>query len=246
VLVALAAIAAVACAPTKKGPPGPRVMLVGDSIGFDLGDPLAFAIGARGWAFHPAAFPGCGVVRGVFADFEGNPPPQAAFDCDAAIWGVHDAQVSEFGPSVVLWASIHEDLARYVDGGYYAPGHWPLPPPGIFGEDGDNKLLALIDEKRAQFTRSGARLVFVTMPPPVITTFEHHERVAHLNDLLKRFVISHPGDTALIDLAALACPPAGLPPCPAGVGGIQLRGPDGVHFTPAGASWAAQQIAARL
>ena len=252
VVALLAVMTASACAPTKKGGPGPRVMLVGDSIGADLAAPLAFAFGARGWAFHPAAQPGCAIVRGVSSDFHGTPPPQAAFACDQAIWGVHETKIDDFRPSVVLWFSFIEEWGRYVDNHWYAPGPWPLPfppiypgaTPGTSGTGGDLKILDLINEKRAQFTQHGAKLVFVTMPPPATDSENHGARVAHLNQLLKQFVLAHPADTALIDLATIACPPAGQV-CPTVIDGIHMR-PDLYHFSPAGASWMVNNIVAHL
>jgi hypothetical protein len=255
VLALVAVLTASACAPTKKGAPGPRIMLVGDSIAHSVQGYVALEVARRGWAFEPSAQQGCSIVRGVSSDFFGTPPPQAAFACDQAMWGVHEDKVDAFRPSVVLWFSFIEEWGRYVDNHWFAPGPWPLPlepryegaTGGTSFAGGDAKILELIEEKRAQFTQHGAKLVFVTMPPPVHPDAfpDHGPRVVHLNNLLKQFVVNHPADTALIDLASIACPPAGQQ-CSHIIAGINMR-PDLYHFNnPQGAEWVAARIVERL
>ena len=240
-VTALVVLTAAGCAPLKGGGQRNRVMLVGDSVAHSVTPELAWSFGARGWAFEPAAQQGCGVVRGVIADLLGV-PLFWAHACEGAIWNMHEYRVDTFRPSVVLWFGYLEEWPRHVDGGVYSPGPWAVPS-AITGQPADEKILALIEEKWAQFTRYGAKVVFVTMPPPAT---EHAERAAHLNNnLLKRFVLEHPGSTALIDLAAMACPPTGTPPCPTVVDGIELR-PDSVHFSPAGAGWVAEHVVPHL
>jgi SGNH domain (fused to AT3 domains) len=241
-LAAILVVAAAACAPAKKGPPGPRVMLVGDSIAHSMQGHLAFAVGARGWGFEPSAQQGCSVVRGVITDFVGGPLP-SAHPCDQAMWGVHQEKVDRFRPSVVVWLDFFEVFPRLVDGGYFTPGTVGGPAGSTTGAAADAKILQLIEEKRVQFTAHGAKLVFVTVPPPPPgedTLDMHRLRIPHLNGLLRTFVIEHPGTTALIDLAALACPPNGQA-CPPS----NLR-TDGFHFSGTGAKFAAEQIVARL
>jgi SGNH domain (fused to AT3 domains) len=239
----LAVATAAGCAPTKKGAPSPRVLVVGDSVGASVQDALDFSFSARGWPFSRAAVLGCGVIEGVLSDLAGAPLPWA-HSCVGSVWGLHDDRVERFRPSVVLWISYLEEWPRYLtDGKFVSPGEWQLPPPdGIYGRAADEVVLALIEQKRLQLTRHGAKLVFVTLPPPLT---EHDVRAAHLNNLLKEFVLDHPADTALIDLAPRACPPTGQPPCPRVVDGIELR-PDDVHFSSAGASWVANQIVPQL
>ncbi|MDQ1477078.1 MAG: hypothetical protein QOE62_2307, partial [Actinomycetota bacterium] len=60
-----------------------------------------------------------------------------------------------------------------------------------------------------------------------------------LNALLRRFRARHPDQVTLVDLAAMLCPQG--PPCPERVDGLQAR-PDGRHFTPRAATWAARWI----
>jgi hypothetical protein len=60
-----------------------------------------------------------------------------------------------------------------------------------------------------------------------------------LNALLRRFRARHQSQVSLVDLATKLCP-AG-PPCPERVEGLHAR-PDGRHFTPTAATWAARWI----
>jgi len=242
-VAALAMVTAAACTPVKGQLGGhPRTMLVGDSIAHSIQGHLAFSFAARGRAFEPSAQLGCSVVRGVITDFQGGPLPSAN-PCNEAMWGVHQTKVDTFRPDVVLWLDFFEGFPRQLEDGYFTPGTFPAPPGSISGPTADARILQLIEEKRAQFTAHGAVLVFVTVPPPPPgqdTPDQHRLRIPHLNNLLKRFVLEHPGTTALIDLAAIACPPAGESCPPSG-----LR-TDGFHFSSDGATWAAEQILARL
>ncbi|MGQ0803233.1 MAG: SGNH hydrolase domain-containing protein [Actinomycetota bacterium] len=243
--------AASACAPLK-GPSGnPRVMLVGDSIPYQMAPVFGAKFASSGAAMDNATQSGCGVVRGVISDFEGNTYPWS-FTCNDAAGAIHEDHLNRFRPHIVLWLGIVETFARYLpEGGWYAPGPWPLPSPnalgyqgGISGTAADLKLFQLIEEKRGQFEAKGARIVFLTMPPP-LATFDHRDqRTAHLNSLLKQYVNAHP-QAKLIDFASMACPPAGQPPCPAFVDGIQLR-PDGFHFSAGGAAWAADLLVPKV
>ena len=60
-----------------------------------------------------------------------------------------------------------------------------------------------------------------------------------LNALLRRFQARHRSRVSLVDLATKLCP--GGPPCPERVEGLHAR-PDGRHFTPTAATWAARWI----
>ena len=60
-----------------------------------------------------------------------------------------------------------------------------------------------------------------------------------LNRLLRDFATSHAGSVTLVDLAARVC--SSGPPCPEDVEGLHAR-PDGRHFTPTAAVWAARYV----
>ena len=64
-----------------------------------------------------------------------------------------------------------------------------------------------------------------------------------LNALLRRFQARHPDQVTLVDLATKLCPSG--PPCPEKVDGLHAR-PDGRHFTPAAATWAARWILTQI
>jgi hypothetical protein len=247
VAVAIAVASAAGCAAAKKGPPPARngVLLVGDSFADNVSAPLASELAARQRPFQSAAVPGCSVVRGVTTDDNGV-TLQGAEACDRAVWPLHQDKIDTFAPSVVLWLAAQEIWGRRVDGGWYIPGEFG-PESAVNGAEGDAKLLELIEAKRAQLTSRGAKLVIVTMPPPVGPTEGLAPRFVHLNDLLRRFVLANGRTTAMIDLAQVACPSAAQAPCPEFVDGVQLRASvDGAHFTPQGAAWAARRISAAL
>jgi hypothetical protein len=99
-----------------------------------------------------------------------------------------------------------------------------------------------------QLTAGGAHVFMVTeaapAPNPAQGT-ETFDRAAddasygRLNVLLRDFAASHADSVTLVDLAARVCP-AG-PPCPEDVEGLHAR-PDGRHFTPTAAVWAARYV----
>jgi hypothetical protein len=239
--LAVAFAVSAACAPTKKGPPHPRILLVGDSIAEGFASSLQGAVGGR--PFESAAIRGCGILRGRIADFQGTEVPWAEA-CDAVTWGRHEEFLDRFQPDIVVWLSIIEIQPRRVDGDLYTPTGPNLSGPGIAGTAGDAKILELMDEAWGHLTSHGARLVVLTMPPPE-SPFEDakDERTEWLNVLLKTFASRHPENTRLIDLAAIACPPAGETPCPVVVDGIRIRlDVTRVHFSPEGAAWAAARV----
>jgi hypothetical protein len=101
VLAALAlVVTASACAPTKKGPPSPRIMLVGDSVADSVAPELEAAFDARGRVFQPAAVKGCAVVRGLVAILDGQQLPWAQA-CEPAVGNMHQEAVNAFRPTYV-------------------------------------------------------------------------------------------------------------------------------------------------
>jgi hypothetical protein len=175
---------------------------------------------------------GCGVLRGYLYSFNGR----ALIPCD--LGGLHVERVAAFRPDVVLWFQIVDLYGQAVDGAIYASSSFPVPTGWVNGPNGDTRILALMEEKLP----SSPPTARARHHRPTPSTTNHPDRVAHLNQLMKSFVANHPGDTAFVDLAALACPPAGQRPCQAVVDGIQLRQPDGHHFSPEGAVWAADRM----
>jgi hypothetical protein len=232
----VAVLAATACAPVKSGPPTGGVLMVGDSISFELTPALHVEVGARGRPFNSASIPGCSVIRGRPA--LDDPPFYTPFDwapvCDN-VWGAHEEHLYRFRPRAVVWLSIIETYPRWVDGLILDP--YPQTPVT------DDWLNQLTEDAYRHLTAYGGGLVIVTMPPATNPKDDLPTRMNLLNHRLRQFVASHP-DVGLVDLADMACP--GGPPCPEYVGNIYLREPDGIHFSDEGAAWAAAVIGPRV
>lgn len=241
VAVILAAGAAAACAPLKGGGGRPRVLLVGDSIADGLAPALGGALGGR--PFESAALSGCGIVRGRTYNWDGTEHGYAAA-CDGIVWSRHEDYLRVHRPDIVVWLGIVELLPRGVDFSLYTPGTLPAPPGSITGAAADAKLLDLMNEAWGHLTSKGARLAILTMPPPTTSDNFIDQRTAHLNSLLKQFAGQHPENTAVFDLAAFVCPPAGQPPCPEQLDGVTIRKSDfHTHFTSEAAALVAPVIA---
>lgn len=108
--------------------------------------------------------------------------------------------------------------------------------------EGDAAVLAAMHAARSQLVAGGAQLVLVLNPPPgpeaspPAVLGNDPMRVAHLNGLLEVFAARH-GDVSVVDPTGQICPQL---PCPAKVGGAQVRTDDGRHFTTAGATLVAR------
>ena len=222
-----------ACAPTKGSGSGTRIMLVGDSSADSIGDALLYAFTASGRPFKDVSQGGCPIVQGRVLQVDGTELPWGQI-CENAIYRAHQENLDQFRPNVVLWFGIFESYPRSVNGTTYF--HYPPNP------EGDALLWALIEEKWRQFTAAGATLVFLTYPPPPVTRDALPERALYLNEIFRQFADTHAG-AEIIDLSAMVCP-TGVP-CLQIIDGITMR-PDGVHFSPEGASWVAARIASLL
>jgi len=109
-------------------------------------------------------------------------------------------------------------------------------------------ITARMEGRVQQLTANGARVFMVTEAAPApnpaqgTETFDREADDAsygRLNRLLRDFAASHPDSVTLVDLAARVCPNG--PPCPENVEGLHAR-PDGRHFTPTAAVWAARYV----
>ncbi len=109
-----------------------------------------------------------------------------------------------------------------------------------------------MDAALARLTAGGARVVMVTEAAPApnpaqgtqtTSTKADNDGYVRLNALLRRFQARHRSQVTLVDLASKLCPSG--PPCPEIVDGLHAR-PDGRHFTPTAATWAARWILTQI
>src|SRR4051794_23070078 len=215
-----------------------RVLVVGDSVACSFYTGLAAVGEAAGITVDQGSVVGCGVVSGEVEETNGEHAMQGMEICDALVERTVSRALARSNPDVVLWVSSWERFNLRVAGRTIAAG----------SPNGDAVLLERMEEARRRLTANGARLAFVTVPPGtegsalgarVVENRDADRRVEHLNDLLGRFAARHASCTYVVDLARRVCP-HGIP-CGPAVDGRRPR-PDGAHFSPAGASWAAEWL----
>jgi hypothetical protein len=149
--------------------------------------------------------------------------------------------VQRVRPDVVIWLSSWETADRIVDGQQFQ----------MDSPDGMAKTTQLIDETVGRLTSTGARVGFLTIAPTLPTlvygspTPEATHRVLLLDQLLEDYASTHPARAFVVPLAQQYCP--GLKDCPQKtLTGIDIRNPDGKHFSPQGAAWLAPWILDQL
>jgi peptidoglycan/LPS O-acetylase OafA/YrhL len=224
--------------PLPQSARGQRILLVGDSTACSLWPGLAAVGDAAGIATDQASVFGCGVASGEITTTRNEPITPHSSRCPVLVDAGERAALARDRPTVVMWMSIWEKSDLVVDGRTVVAG----TPAG------DREMMARMDGALARLTAGGARVVVLTEAAPApnpaegtVTTNTKAETdgYARLNTLLHRFAARHAGQVTLVDLAARVCPNG--PPCPERVGGLRAR-PDGHHFTPAAATWAARWV----
>jgi hypothetical protein len=117
---------------------------------------------------------------------------------------------------------------------------------------GEREIMSRMDAALAQLTAGGAHVVMVTEAAPAPNPAQGTQQSSiaadnagyvRLNALIRRFALGHPNQVTVADLAAQLCPSG--PPCPGTVDGMRPR-PDGRHFTPTVAVWAARWLVPQL
>jgi peptidoglycan/LPS O-acetylase OafA/YrhL len=216
--------------PTVVTAPARRLLAVGDSLLASLVPGLTPAAQARGVSLQSIAIPGCGVVRGDPLAPDDSHISWAA-GCDKDMARLQLNAVQKVRPDVVVWLSSWETADRIVDGQQFV----------MDTADGIRKTTALVDETVERLTSTGARVGFLTIAPTLPTleygapTAEATHRVLLLDTILRDYATGHPRTTFVVPLADQYCP--GLHDCPQSIDGIDLRNPDGRHFSPRGANW---------
>jgi hypothetical protein len=205
--------------PAPAAPPPERILLVGDSVAFSLKDQLAVAAWSRGISLYNASVSGCSVIGGVTTDAAGKPFPWSE-GCAGGIPKYHEQMVAMFQPQLVVWLSAWESVDRILDDGTWARF-------GTF--EGNQRIMAEIDEAAQRLTAGGARLVIVTLAPPPPDAPDKHEAAVNLpllNTLLREYAHEHADKVFVAEMAELLCT---TDTCPSTLDGMVPR-PDGVHF----------------
>jgi peptidoglycan/LPS O-acetylase OafA/YrhL len=221
---------------------GQRILLVGDSTACSLWTGLQASGQAEGIRTDQASVFGCGVASGEVTTTRDEAVTPHSSRCRSLVdVALHNAFV-RMTPTVVVWMSIWEKSDLVAGNKILVAGSpaW------------EAEINARMDAALARFTAVGARVVILTeaapAPNPAAATDQVNHKAddagyARLTGLLKRFQARHPDTVTLVDLASQVCPSG--PPCPENVDGMQLR-PDGHHFTPTAATWAANWLLTQI
>ena len=240
-LAALAVIASVALAGCMAdAAPSKRVLVVGDSIGVNLGDSLVR--NPSGMDVTNGAIGGCGLNLGVIKPFTDlDWWHQTSCPDWPAMW---PQEVAAEDPDVVVmhigfWDSFDIQLnEKYIRNGT---------------AQGDRYFLWQMQQAYNRLTAQGATVVALPIPcfaptiPPILGHTLAYEvwRADHVNQLLQQFAASHPTGFALLDYRPVICPDGKFT---WSIKGVQIRTDDGLHLTDAGSdrvvAWLTPQIQA--
>jgi len=204
-------------------PAVPRTAIFGDSTmlttGLGLGDVLSETGQAAPVGGHTQL--GCGIGRGGERKSGGGVetvPEQCAAWPDE--WA---RSIDELRPDVAIVQEGPWDAAERKLPGDAA---WRAPGDPVY----DAYLKGELDHAVTVLSAKGARVVWLTSPPvgenvrtsgqPELEQFEHPERIARVNELVREVAAAHPGTMAVVDFAAWL----------ATTGEDQRLRPDGVHL----------------
>jgi peptidoglycan/LPS O-acetylase OafA/YrhL len=215
-----------------------RILLVGDSTACSLWPGLKAAGDAARIATDQGSVFGCGVASGQITTTRNEPITPHSSRCPALVDSDVSKALARARPTIVMWMSIWEKSDLVVDGHTVVAG----TPAG------EKEIMARMDAALARLTAGGARVVLITEAGPAPNPAQgtqttslkaDNDGYVRLNALLRRFQARHRRDVSLVDLATKLCPSG--TPCPDRVEGLRAR-PDGHHFTPTAATWAARWI----
>jgi hypothetical protein len=219
-----------------------RVLLVGDSTACSLWPGLHAVGNAVGIATYQGVVFGCGIASGQITTTRNESITPHSSRCPALVgWALRNA-LAQARPTVVIWMSAWEKSDLVFGGHTIVANTSPW----------EAEMMSRMDRALALLTAGGARVVLVTEAAPAPNPAQRSEPTdpnaddagyVRLSALLRRFQARHPDQVTLVDLATQLCPNG--PPCPALVAGTQPR-PDGRHFTPAAATWAARWLLSQI
>ena len=220
------------------GASGQRVLLLGDSTACSLWPGLHAVGDVEHVTTDQGSVFGCGIAVEEFTSTRNEPVTPNTQRCKPFLDWAIPTSLSRVKPTAVVWMSTWEK-EDIVDSGRTIVADTP---------EWRTAMNARIDARVQQLTAGGARVFMVTEAAPApnpaqgTETFDRSAddaSYARLNDLLRAFATQHPDKVTLVDLAARVCPNG--PTCPEDVEGLHAR-PDGRHFTPTAAVWAARYV----
>ena len=233
-----------------------RIMIVGDSLAYDLGRALErWADETQDAVVWNQAVYGCGIARGGSRRFSFDIAPalvkqfEAILDdlehipvaCESWVdwWPI---QVARFRPHVVLVLSGVWDL---TDRRRPEWSRYRQPGDEVF----DTWLRSEYEVAVDLLSADGARVLWLTHPciapkhnlgPLSDAGGVTAERVVHLNQgILRALATSRDGRVELVDLDARVCPGGEFR---SRLGGIENARPDGVHLSRPGNRWVAEWL----
>ena len=164
------------------------------------------------------------MLPGVTLDGTTRLPYEPSRGCEASVLAASDEALRQVRPSVVVWISVWDAVARQVDGAEIDPAT----------AKGRTALTRLIEERITRFRDTGATVVLVTNPPtgasaagpPPEAGSQRH--TLGFNDVLRNVAFAN-DDVVLVDLADHVCPDG--PPCNGEDDiGRPYRPTDGIHY----------------
>jgi hypothetical protein len=232
-----------------RGPPV-RVLLLGDSTALTLGyrmfgdKNLLHAYDIKGL---DAGILGCGVTEGSYVDVQGVHLPFAT-QCQSAsrpsqLWPAgYQRWVDSFHPNVVAFLAGRWEVMNVVHNGKWV---------NILDRSYDEFLEGQLQKAVRIATSRGAHAVLFTAPcynsgeQPDGTPWPADQplRVEIYNRLIRLAAATDPAKVSVYDFNQLVCPNGKYT---WEQGGVQVRTPDGIHFTFAGSEYLARYILPEL
>ena len=213
-----------------------RVMIVGDSVAWSLGNGIAPVAAPAGVLFSNQGYVGCGIARGGATSFKSYTQPATCLTWPQRWQSLTDT----FRPDVTLvllgrW----EVLDRVHDGQWMHIGE-----PAF-----DAYLRSELELVVSTLASHAGRVAFLSAPcndhaladvasPGRLPPDDDH-RVQLLNQMMAGIAAEHPGSTEMVDFAGMVCPGDQFE---RSRNGIPLRTSDGVHMEPYAGQLFVQQL----
>jgi lysophospholipase L1-like esterase len=207
-------------APTTSAPL--RVLVVGDSLGVDIGGPLADTLAATGVVGVAVdAHVDTGLARPDYFDWPGE----------------LQADLGRYHPQAVVVFLGANDPQNMVQGGSAL----------AFGSPAwDAAYATRVGQFMAEATGAGARVLWVGMPPMQDQALD--SEMQQLDALYQAQAAAHPGVTFLSSWTVLGTPQGAYAEyLPDATGSpVAVREPDGTHISPGGATRLSQAVVAAM